>query len=151
MNENIFVDSLFFRSDLFLSHGFFCFFCLHFCLLSHFEIIRCIVKSLFDTSMYFLLKYNWKKVNLKSVFWAPDFGHPNLYTVLPNSLNTSLVFSRVVAIILFKTFATLSFSAKFLNFWKKNFLLYQVLWPPALFFPKGNSKSKILLVKIFDL
>ena len=136
MNGNIFVDSLFFCSDFFLSHGFFCFFCLHFCLLSHFEIIRCIVKSLFDTSTYFLLKYNWKKVNLKSVFWAPDFGHPNLYTVLPNSLNTSLVFSRVVAIILFKTFATLSFSAKFLNFWKKIFFVISSFMASGSLFPQ---------------
>ena len=136
MNGNIFVDSLFFCSDLFLSHGLFCFFCLHFCLLSHFEIIRCIVKSLFDTSTYFLLKYNWKKVNLKSVFWAPDFGHPNLYTVLPNSLNTSLVFSRVVAIILFKTFATLSFSAKFLNFWKKIFFVISSFMASGSLFPQ---------------
>ena len=36
-------------------------FCLHFCLLSHFKIIRCIVKSLIATSKYFLLEYNWKK------------------------------------------------------------------------------------------
>ena len=115
---------------------FFVFFCLHFCLLSHYEIIRCIVKSFFDTSTYFLLKYNWKKVNLKSVFWAPDFGHPNLYTVLPNSLNTSLVFSRVVAIILFKTFATLSFSAKFLNFWKKNFFVISSFMASGSLFPQ---------------
>ena len=34
-----------------------------------------------------------KKENLKSVFWAPEFGHPNRYTGLSNSLNTSLPFS----------------------------------------------------------
>ena len=48
-------------------------FCQHFCLLSHFEIIRCFVKSLITTSMYYLIKYNW-----------------NRYTGLPNSLKTWL-------------------------------------------------------------
>ena len=37
-------------------------FCLHFCLLSHFEIIRCIVKSLIATSMYF---FSWNKTEKK--------------------------------------------------------------------------------------
>ena len=66
------------------------FFCVCFCLLSHFKIIRCTAKSLITTSTCFLLKCKWKK-NLKSVFWAPEFGCPNRYTSLPNDLNTSLV------------------------------------------------------------
>ena len=44
-------------------------FCLHF--LRHFKIIRCIVIA---TSTYFLLKYNWKKENLKNVFWPQCLG-----------------------------------------------------------------------------
>ena len=32
-----------------------------FCILSHFKIIRCIMKSLTVTSANFLLKYNWKR------------------------------------------------------------------------------------------
>ena len=47
--------------------------CLHFSILSHFKIIRCIVKSLIATSTYFLLKHNWKK-NLKSVFGRQSLG-----------------------------------------------------------------------------
>ena len=31
-----------------------------------------------------------KKENLKSVFWAVEFGRPNQYTSLPNGLDTSL-------------------------------------------------------------
>ena len=30
------------------------------------------------------------KENLKSVFWVPEFGHPNWYTGLPNRLDMSL-------------------------------------------------------------
>ena len=30
------------------------------------------------------------KENLKSVFWVPEFGHPNWYTGLPNGLDMSL-------------------------------------------------------------
>ena len=50
--------------------------CLHFYILSHFEIIRCIVKSLNATSTYFLFKYNWKKKTWKLLLharvWAPN-------------------------------------------------------------------------------
>ena len=72
-------------------------FCLHFCILSHFEIIRCIMKSLIATSkfffffFFFLVEIKLKKENLKSDFWAPEFGRSNRYTGLPNGLNTSLV------------------------------------------------------------
>ena len=41
---------------------------LYFCILSNFEIIRCIVKTLIAFSMYFLLKYNWKKKIWKVLF-----------------------------------------------------------------------------------
>ena len=50
---------------------------LYFCILSHFEIIRCIVKSLISTSNYFLLKYNCKKKTWKVFFWVQEFGCPN--------------------------------------------------------------------------
>ena len=87
-NFNFFVIyyalNFFFRFKLFLS----C--CFLFCLLSHFQIIRCIVKSLIATSMYFLLKYNWKK-NLKNVLWVPKFVGLNQYTSLPNGLDTWLL------------------------------------------------------------
>ena len=66
MNENIFEDSFFFHISLFYVIVFL--FCLHFCLPSHFKVIRCIVKSLFATSTYFLLKHGWKKKFEKSLF-----------------------------------------------------------------------------------
>ena len=72
MNENTFVDSLFFRFYLLLSH---CFsFLSALCLLSHLEIIRYIMKSMIANSMYFLLKYNWKKKTWKVFFGQPSFG-----------------------------------------------------------------------------
>ena len=58
----------------------------HFCLLSHFEIIKCIVKLLIAT----FVEIKLKKENWKSVFLAPDFELPNRYTGLPNDLDTSL-------------------------------------------------------------
>ena len=64
-------------------------FCLHFCLLRNFKIIRCIVKSLIYIQHIFVIE-QLKKENLKSVFWAPEFGRPNRYTGLPNGLDTSL-------------------------------------------------------------
>ena len=67
-------------------------FCLNFCVLNRFEIIRCIVKSLIYFNV-FLLKYNWKE-NLKAwkmFLWVPEFGRPNRYTSLLHSLNTSLL------------------------------------------------------------
>ena len=66
-------------------------FSLHFCILSHFEILRCIDKSLISTSTYFLLQYNWKKKTWKVFFWVPEFGCPNWYTNLPSGLNMSLL------------------------------------------------------------
>ena len=38
----------------------------------------------------FFVKSQLKKENLKSVFWATEFGCPNRYTGLPNGLNTSM-------------------------------------------------------------
>ena len=49
-------------------------FCLHFCLLSHFKIIRRILKSLITTLMYFLLKYNWKNKTWKELFGSQSLG-----------------------------------------------------------------------------
>ena len=71
----------------------FCFvvflFCLHFCLLSYFEIIRSIVKSLIATSKYFFLEIQMKK-ELTGASWTPEFGRSNRYTGLPKNLDTSL-------------------------------------------------------------
>ena len=39
----------------------------------------------------FLVETQLSKENLKSVFWVPDFGHPNQNTGLPNVLNVSLL------------------------------------------------------------
>ena len=39
----------------------------------------------------FFVEIQLKKGNLKSVLWALEFGLPNRYTGLPNSLNTSLI------------------------------------------------------------
>ena len=38
----------------------------------------------------FLVEIKMKKENLKSVFWAPEFGCPDQYTALQNGLNMSL-------------------------------------------------------------
>ena len=66
------------------------FFCLHFCLLSHFKIIRCIVKSVIANSTYFLLKCNWENKTWKVFFGRQSLGHPKQYTGLSNGLDTSL-------------------------------------------------------------
>ena len=71
-NKNTFVDSFSICFDLCCLIVFL--FCLHFCLQNHFEMIRCIVKSLIATSTYFLLKYTWKNENLKGVFWVLEFS-----------------------------------------------------------------------------
>ena len=62
---------------------FFFVFCLYFCILRHFEMIRCIGKSLVTTSTYYLLKYYWKKT-----IWNMFFGW---YINLPNGLNLLLI------------------------------------------------------------
>ena len=33
---------------------------------------------------------------LKNLFWVPEFGHPNQYTGLPNSLDTTLVTGYII-------------------------------------------------------
>ena len=38
----------------------------------------------------FFVQIQLKKENFKSFFWVPEFGHPNRYTGLQNSLNMSL-------------------------------------------------------------
>ena len=50
------------------------FFCLHFCLLSHFEMIKCILKSMIATSSYFLLKYTRKNETWKVFFKHQSLG-----------------------------------------------------------------------------
>ena len=65
--------------------------CLQFCILSHFETIRCTVKSLIAYFInIFLAEIQLKKENLKSVFCAAEFGHSNRYTSLLNHLNMAL-------------------------------------------------------------
>ena len=56
-------------------------FCLHFCRLSHFEIIRCIVKSLITTLTYFLFKYNWRNKTWKLLFWCQSLGSQTIIPV----------------------------------------------------------------------
>ena len=41
----------------------------------------------------FFVEIQLKKEHLKNVFWVPEFGCPDWYTGLPNSLNMSLVFN----------------------------------------------------------
>ena len=48
--------------------------CLHFCLLSHFEVIRYFVTSFIAISTYFLMKYNRKKNTSKLVFGRSGLG-----------------------------------------------------------------------------
>ena len=64
-------------------------FSLHFCLLCNFEIIRCTV-NLVITVQHIFVEVKLKKENLKSNFWAPEFGHPNRYTSLQNGLGMLL-------------------------------------------------------------
>ena len=70
----------------------FCFifflFSLHFCFLTNFKTVRCIVKSLIAIQHIFV-EALLKKENTNFFFWAPEFGYPNRYTGLPNSLDTS--------------------------------------------------------------
>ena len=64
--------------------------CLDFCLLRNSEIIyRCIVKSLISIHHIFV-EVHLIKENSTIVFWASEFGRPNQYIGLPNSLDTSL-------------------------------------------------------------
>ena len=48
------------------------------------------MKSLIAIQHIFVEVQQLKKEKLKSVFWAPEFGHPNQHTGLSNSLDTSL-------------------------------------------------------------
>ena len=57
----------------------------HFFLLSHFEIIKCIVKSVIGTSTYFLLKYNWKSKTWKVFFGCQSFGAQTSFLGLPTA------------------------------------------------------------------
>ena len=50
-------------------------FCLHFCILIHFEILRCIVKSLIPSHFNrFIVEIQLKKENLKSAFGRQSLG-----------------------------------------------------------------------------
>ena len=75
MNENTFVDNVFFCVDIFLS----------FC---RFKMIRCIVKSLITIQRIFV-EAHLKIEKLKKNSWVPEFGCSNRYTGLQNSLDTS--------------------------------------------------------------
>ena len=72
MNENTFIDSFFIRFNLGLI-VFVC--CLHFYILSHFETIRCIAKSLIATSRDFCWNTTEKRKTEKHFWgvrgWAP--------------------------------------------------------------------------------
>ena len=47
--------------------------------------------EIIDRHLYvFFVEIKPEKENLKSVFWAPEFGRPNRYNGLSNSLNMSL-------------------------------------------------------------
>ena len=70
MNENTFINSFFFCINLLVS----LFFSSNCCLLSHFEIIICILKSLTATLMYFFVEIQLKKENIESIFWVPGLG-----------------------------------------------------------------------------
>ena len=49
-------------------------FYLHFCFLSHFKRIRCIMKLLITSSMYFLLEYSWKNKTWNAKCAPPLFS-----------------------------------------------------------------------------
>ena len=75
-------------SLLLLIVSLFFFFYLHFCILCHFEIMmHCEIS---DRYFNVFVEIQMEQKNLKSVFWASEFGCPNQYTSLPNGLNTSL-------------------------------------------------------------
>ena len=84
INENTFVDTSFFRFDLFLCH---CLSLLSATLSSntfqnnqmHCEIIDCYFNV-------FFVEIHLKKENLKSAFWVSGVGHPNWCTSPPNGI-----------------------------------------------------------------
>ena len=116
MNENTFTSTSF-CLVVFL-------FCLHFCLVRIFEVIRCIVKSLLLEHI-FCSNTTEKKWNLKSVFWAPEFGFPNQYSSLPHCLNTSLT-------------------------WPSNDLAYIKIGARRLVFEKGLSELQVFFILKFS-
>ena len=59
-------------------------FCMHFCIMSHFKIVRRIAKSLIATSTNYLLKYNWKTKTWKVCFGCQSFG-PQTSTLVPQT------------------------------------------------------------------
>ena len=86
MNENVLQTVSFFSSTSYRFIVFF--FYLHFCILCHLEIMmHCEIS---DRYFNVFVEIQMEQKNLKSVFWASEFGCPNLYTSLPNGLNTSL-------------------------------------------------------------
>ena len=82
-------------------------FCLHSCLLSHFEIIRCILKSLITTSTYFMLKYNWKKKIWNILFAVQGLG-----------IQTSIMVSQTTWIHHCKSNQPIYSTVKFTNIYK---------------------------------
>ena len=93
MNENTFVDSFFFGFNVFWLHLFSLL--SHFCLLSHFEIIRSIAKLLITTSTYFLLKHNRKKENVKSVFLCLRLSLRDLFFII---IFTFIIINRIISL-----------------------------------------------------
>ena len=51
--------------------------------------------EIIDRYLNVFLEIQMKQKNLKSVFWASEFGRPNQYTGLPNGLNTSLEYNTL--------------------------------------------------------
>ena len=82
MNENVFVDSFFFRFEVFCIIVFLS--CLHFCLLSLFKWLD-VLRNHYHYFNILLLKCNWKMK-----IWEMFFWHQNRCTGLSKGLNTSL-------------------------------------------------------------
>ena len=118
-------------------------FCLHFCLLSHFEIVRCIVKSSIAPSTYFpvfFVEMQLTKQNLKSDIWAPEFGRPKRYTGLPNGVAASLVSLQNSCCKLYLTELRFSTIAGFTHTRKKMKTMNALLGKSSNFFP-GKPKN----------
>ena len=92
MNENTFINNFFIHFDIFLSH-FISF--LHFCPLSYFKIIKCIVKSLTAT----LVEIQLKKENSKIAFGRQSLG---AQTGIPVSQTAWIRHCRRLEILVFR-------------------------------------------------
>ena len=121
MNESTLVDSFFFRFNLFLSQFFL--FYLYFCLLSHFETIRCIVKSL-------IFNFNARVRSPKPVYWSPK------WTEYITGIYTQITMFHVS--LTAKTFKTVPLSNLISPFYEK----FRVVWILPRNLAKGASTNK---------